>query len=76
LLAGCSTITILAVAACSLQTSGGEPAPPAQQETYTVRARGRLLNADEFGNIILRVNPDGSLLRLSDVARIQLGAEN
>jgi HAE1 family hydrophobic/amphiphilic exporter-1 len=54
---------------------GGAPAPPGQQLTYTVRARGRLLNADEFGNIIVRANPDGSLVRLKDVARIQLGAE-
>ena len=57
-------------------TIGGEPAPPGQQVTYTVRARGRLLDADEFGKIILRSNPDGSLVRLSDVARIDLGAEN
>src|SRR5271167_4725858 len=54
---------------------GGEPAPPGQQLTYTVRAQGRLLNADEFGNIIVRANPDGSLVRLKDVARIDLGAE-
>jgi hydrophobic/amphiphilic exporter-1 (mainly G- bacteria), HAE1 family len=57
-------------------TIGGEPAPPGQQVTYTVRARGRLMNADEFGKIILRSNPDGSLVRLADVARIDLGAEN
>ncbi len=54
---------------------GGEPAPPGQQLTYTVRAQGRLLNADEFGNIIVRANPDGSLVRLKDVGRIDLGAE-
>ena len=41
-----------------------------------MRAQGRLLNAEEFGNIILRANPDGSLVRLKDVARIQLGAES
>jgi HAE1 family hydrophobic/amphiphilic exporter-1 len=57
-------------------TIGGEPAPPGQQLTFTVRAQGRLLNAQEFGNIILRANPDGSLVRLNDVARIQLGAES
>src|SRR6266851_1399725 len=57
-------------------TIGGEPAPPGQQETYTVRAKGRLLNAEEFGNIILRSNPDGSLVRLKDVSRIELGAES
>ncbi len=55
---------------------GGEPAPPGQQMTYTVRAQGRLLNADEFRKIILRANIDGSLVRLGDVARIQLGAES
>ena len=54
---------------------GGAPAPPGQQLTYTVRAQGRLLNAEEFGNIIVRANPDGSLVRLKDVARIQLGVE-
>src|ERR1700722_3529462 len=57
-------------------TIGGEPAPPGQLLTYTVRAQGRLLSAEEFGNIILRANPDGSLVRLKDVARIQLGAES
>ena len=54
---------------------GGEPAPPGQQLTYTVRAQGRLMNAEEFGNIIVRANPDGSLVRLKDVGRIDLGAE-
>src|SRR5271155_4321766 len=57
-------------------TLGGEPAPPGQSQTFTVLAKGRLLNADEFGNIILRANPDGSLVRLKDVARIDLGAES
>ena len=55
---------------------GDEPAPPGQEFTYTVRAQGRLMSADEFGNIILRANPDGSLVRLKDVARIELGAES
>ena len=54
---------------------GGEPAPPGQQLTYTVRAQGRLMNAEEFGEIIIRANPDGSLVRLKDVGRIDLGAE-
>jgi HAE1 family hydrophobic/amphiphilic exporter-1 len=54
---------------------GGEPAPDGQQFTYAVRAQGRLLSAEEFGNIILRANPDGSILRLKDVARIELGAQ-
>ena len=57
-------------------TLGGEPAPPGQQLTYTVRARGRLMNAEEFGDVVVRANADGSLVRLKDVARLELGAEN
>ena len=53
---------------------GAEPAPRGQQFTYTVRAQGRLLTAEEFGNIAVRLNPDGSTVRLSEVARIELGA--
>jgi multidrug efflux pump subunit AcrB len=48
-------------------TIGGEPAPPGQQYTYTVRAQGRLLDAEQFGNAIVRANPDGSFVRLKDV---------
>ncbi|HTX36014.1 MAG TPA: efflux RND transporter permease subunit [Bryobacteraceae bacterium] len=54
---------------------GGEPVPPGQQFTYTVRSQGRLISPEEFGNIVLRSNPDGSTLRLKDVARIELGAQ-
>ena len=57
-------------------TIGGEPAAPGTELTYTVRAKGRLLTAEEFGDIILRANSDGSLVRLKDVARISLGAES
>jgi len=53
---------------------GGEPAPRGQQFTYAVRAPGRLINAEEFGNIIVRQNPDGSTVRLKDVSRIELGS--
>ncbi len=52
---------------------GGEPIPNGQQFTYTVRTQGRLVKPEEFGNIILRANPDGSILHLNDVARIELG---
>ena len=57
-------------------TLGGEPAPAGQKLTYTVRARGRLMTAEEFGDVIVRANPDGSFVRLKDVARLELGAEN
>src|SRR5215813_8406134 len=55
---------------------GAEPAPAGQQFTYAVRAQGRLVTAEEFGNIVVRANPDGSQVRLKDVARIELGALN
>ena len=55
---------------------GGEPVPEGQQFTYAVRAQGRLASPEEFGKIILRSNPDGSTLRLSDVARVELGAQS
>jgi hydrophobic/amphiphilic exporter-1 (mainly G- bacteria), HAE1 family len=54
---------------------GGEPVPSGQQFTYTVRTQGRLVTSEEFGNIILRSNADGSVLHLKDVARIELGAQ-
>jgi HAE1 family hydrophobic/amphiphilic exporter-1 len=53
---------------------GAEPAPSGQELTYTVRAQGRLVEAEEFGNVIVRENPDGSNVRLKDVARVELGA--
>ena len=55
---------------------GGEPAPPGMEKTYTVRAQGRLQTPEEFGEIVVRSNPDGSVVRLKDVARIELGALN
>ena len=55
---------------------GQMPVPAGQETTYTVRAQGRLQTEAEFGNITVRSNPDGSVIRLRDVARIQLGALN
>jgi hydrophobic/amphiphilic exporter-1 (mainly G- bacteria), HAE1 family len=54
---------------------GGPPAASGTEFTYTVRTQGRLLNEEEFGNIIVRANPDGSEVRLSDVARLELGTQ-
>ncbi len=54
---------------------GAEPAPPGQEFTYTVTAQGRLVEAEQFGAIIVRANPDGSFVRVRDVARIELGAQ-
>jgi multidrug efflux pump len=55
---------------------GADPAPPGREMTYTVRAQGRLQDPLEFGNVVVRSNPDGSMVRLRDVARIELGALN
>ncbi len=52
---------------------GGPPAPEGTDFTYTVKTQGRMLNEEEFGQIIVRTNPDGSQLRMKDVARIELG---
>src|SRR3984885_4307304 len=52
---------------------GGEPIPKGQQFTYTVRTQGRLVKPEEFGDIIIRANADGSILHLRDIARIELG---
>src|SRR5512137_567507 len=53
---------------------GGPPAPKGTEFTYVVRTKGRLLDAEEFGQIVVRSNPDGSQVRLRDVARIDLGS--
>ncbi|HEY7188747.1 MAG TPA: efflux RND transporter permease subunit, partial [Vicinamibacterales bacterium] len=55
---------------------GAQPGPAGQDMTYTVRALGRLQTPEEFGNIVLRSNPDGSVVHMKDVARIELGALN
>src|SRR6266404_8763233 len=55
---------------------GSEPMPVGTEKTYTVRAQGRLQTPEEFGQIVVRSNPDGSVVRLKDVARIELGAQN
>src|SRR6266513_5806608 len=54
---------------------GAEPVPPGQEYTYTVRSQGRLLTAEEFGQIVVRAKSDASIVRLKDVARVQLGAQ-
>ena len=54
---------------------GGEPAPKGQEFTYAVRAQGRLANVAEFENVIVRAKPDGSVVRVKDVARVELGAQ-
>src|SRR5262249_27349944 len=55
---------------------GAEPAPRGQSYTATVRAQGRLVTPQEFDNVIVRARPDGSFVRMKDVARADLGAQN
>src|SRR5881409_2108325 len=56
--------------------AGGEPAPKGQEFTYTVLAQGRLVSPEQFGQIILRETPDRGIVRIRDVARIELGAQD
>src|SRR5881396_709366 len=55
---------------------GGEPIPSGQQFSYAVRAQGRLVSPEEFGEIVVRESPDGGVVRVKDVARIELGAQD
>ncbi|EOI3470505.1 efflux RND transporter permease subunit [Cronobacter turicensis] len=55
---------------------GGTPAVPGQQLNASIIAQTRLKDPQEFGRVMLKVNPDGSQVRLRDVARIELGGEN
>ena len=55
---------------------GGEPSAPGQQFTYTVRAQGRLKTPEEFGDIIVREGADGGVVRVRDVATVDLGSQD
>ena len=55
---------------------GGSPAPKGQEYTYSVRAQGRLTTPEEFGDIVVRESPNGGVVRVRDVARMELGAQD
>ncbi len=55
---------------------GARPISDQQQFQFNVQTQGRLTTPEQFGNIVLRANPDGSVLRISDVARVEIGAQN
>lgn len=55
---------------------GGEPVPKGQEYTYTVRAQGRLTSPEQFEKIIVRETADGGLVRVKDVARVELGEQD
>ncbi len=56
-------------------TVGSEPAPAGQEAQYNVRTVGLLREADEFADIVVRSNSDGSQVKIKDVARVELGAQ-
>ena len=55
-------------------TVGAEPAPPGQQMQYIASVKGRLSTPEEYGNIVVRTGPDGAIVHLKDIARIELAA--
>jgi len=69
-----------AIAAQNAQISagqiGGTPAVKGQQMSYTILSQSRFESTEQFENILLRVNQDGSTVRLKDVARVELGSES
>ena len=69
-----------AIAAQNKQNAAGkigqEPAPEGQQLVYTVNAKGRLISPEQFGEIIVRAEGPSGVLRLRDIARVELGAQN
>jgi HAE1 family hydrophobic/amphiphilic exporter-1 len=54
---------------------GGEPVPQGQVFTFTVNTTGRLVTAEDFGNIVIRASADGSIVRVKDVAKVDLGSQ-
>src|SRR5260370_21686661 len=71
---------IAAIRAQSVQAPvgriGARPISDQQQFQFNVQTQGRLTTPAQFGNIVLRANPDGSVLRISDVAHVDIGAQN
>ena len=71
---------IAAIQAQSVQAPvgriGARPISDQQQFQFNVQTLGRLTTTEQFGNIVLRANPDGSVLRIKDVARVEIGAQN
>ena len=57
-------------------TLGQEPAPPGTEFQYTLTAQGRLTKAEQFGEIVVRTGKDGDVIRVRDVARVELGARD
>ncbi len=60
----------------SIGQLGGAPSVPGQEINFTINTRGRLQTAEEFAEIVVRSNTDGSLIKLGDIARIGLGSQD
>ena len=64
----------------NLQAAAGQigmpPAPKGQKQQYMIQAKGRLDDPEEFGRIVVRSDPDGSMIRVRDIGRVELGAFN
>jgi len=71
---------IAAVQEQNIQVAAGKigdpPSPPGQTFTYSINTLGRLSSPEQFADIIIRTRPDGSVVRVKDVGRVELGAEN
>jgi multidrug efflux pump len=71
---------IAAIQQQNIQASAGQigapPIDPDQQQQLTIVARGRLTTTDEFANIIVRTNPNGAIVRLRDIGKVELGAQS
>lgn len=69
-----------AIQSQNVQVAAGQlgtlPAPTGQMLNATVNAQGQLQTPEEFGAIVVKTNPDGSVVRIRDVARVEIGAEN
>lgn len=70
---------ITAIQDQNIQVAAGEigapPVPEGQQFQYTVKAKGRLDSVEEFENIVLRTGSDGAIVRIGDIARVDLGSQ-
>ena len=55
---------------------GANPSPSTTAFEYTIQARGRLTDAQQFGNIVIRTEPNGAILRLNDIATVDLGSQS
>jgi hydrophobic/amphiphilic exporter-1 (mainly G- bacteria), HAE1 family len=63
-------------APAALGRVGSAPVNPDQRSQFTVKTQGRLTTPEEFGDIVLRTNPNGSVVRIKDVARVEMGANS